>query len=457
MSKKSTYYSSPEIDYDVELYIANAQISTPSKQTAIRSLVRYMKMNDLWNRTKILYPMLTDYKNPIIYTEDFSNSAWTKTGLTVSASPGLVPAGITTASFIVPTAANTEHKVEQATSFYTQGNQTVSIYAKAGGYNWIRLTCLCSGNAFYVKSVWFDLQNGVFGSAVGGAALINTASTNVGNGWYRIELTIQNNGDTGRSGITLYAAAQSADAQTNFTGNGTDGIHITGAQLDFIGTNATTYEACLGASRMPDQMKYNLRDPRDADSAFRIVWTAYNTLAFSPYWGVKSNSTSGYGNTKLVASTSLSQNDVSASVFSCAVNSSGSARFEFGNYDGAGSLSLGLGYNLNGLRTRVNSITASDVTQPSNDTRGLTTINRTNSTQQKIYKNGALISTQASNSDGLGSVEIPILALREFGTVKYWSQQNVGFFVLGGGYSDSEIGLLYNGLYDFQTAIGRQL
>ena len=106
------------------------------------------------------------------------------------------------------------------------GVQTLSVYAKSGTLNWIRIIATGSSTA----STWFDLQNGVVGSADFGTESSNIES--VGDGWYRCSITV----DIGTvNGVRFYPADGNNDV------SGTSGsILIQAAQLE-AGSYATSY------------------------------------------------------------------------------------------------------------------------------------------------------------------------------------------------------------------------
>jgi len=100
------------------------------------------------------------------------------------------------------------------------GVGTLSIYAKANGYNWLRLR-LPSEEAF------FDLANGVTGSSTTG---ISASITDVGSGWYRCEVAISDM--SSNPNVFIHIAEGDGDVVINGTPSGTDGLYIYAAQLN---------------------------------------------------------------------------------------------------------------------------------------------------------------------------------------------------------------------------------
>jgi len=104
----------------------------------------------------------------------------------------------------------------------TSGVQTFSVYAKAGTKNWTNL--LINGG----PSVFFDLQNGVLGSA---SNYIDANIESVGNGFYRCSVTF----DATISRVRIYVS----DDNNNNTGT-SGNIIIQDAQLE-VGLTSTEY------------------------------------------------------------------------------------------------------------------------------------------------------------------------------------------------------------------------
>ena len=124
-------------------------------------------------------------------------------------------------------------RLDQTISF--SGVQTMSVYAKAGTKNWLRVRCDVS-NGLHANS-FFDLSTGTMGSA---NFLIDRSITSVGGGWYKCTMSWNNPTTIFR----IYVADSSNDS------SGTSGnIYIQDAQLeqglvarDYIETTTTAVE-----------------------------------------------------------------------------------------------------------------------------------------------------------------------------------------------------------------------
>lgn len=159
--------------------------------------------------------------NLALYSEQFDNAAWTKTRLTISADAIVAPDGLTSADKIVEdTSTNTHIMIQNITTVSATAYEH-SIYAKAGERSKFRLR-MSGGTRITV-----DLAAG---TASGGTI------TDVGNGWYRIS---GNETETDTSGY-IQIEMQDDSGNVSYTGDGTSGFYIWGAQLE-AGSFITSY------------------------------------------------------------------------------------------------------------------------------------------------------------------------------------------------------------------------
>jgi hypothetical protein len=174
--------------------------------------------------------------NILPYSSSFDNAAWTKGGVTVVANNTTSPSGIQDADKIVSVNGQTSCYVYQLLST-ANGNQTLSIYAKPNGCNWIELVIVDA----VVSRVWINILTGTVGTTTG--AILNATTEDAGNGWYRITATVNNT----ILAVNSFIVLADGDNIDSFTGNGTSGVYFWGAQLE-LGSYPTSYIPTTSAS-----------------------------------------------------------------------------------------------------------------------------------------------------------------------------------------------------------------
>jgi hypothetical protein len=197
--------------------------------------------------------------------------------------------------------------------------------------------------------------------------------------------------------------------------------------------------------------KFNLKDPRDLDAAFRLVfnggWTHSST-------GATPNGTNGYADSKLIPSTSLSLNSTHLSVYS-RTNSNTNA-FDIGvnnfpNYSG-----IVPRWSDNNYAVYIND--PSGVLISNLDSRGFYLGNRQNSNDLDSWKNSTKQVNGTTVSGALPIFPIYIGAWNQQNAFpNYYSNKELAFASIGDGLTDTEATNLYSRVQTFNTALNRNV
>jgi len=168
--------------------------------------------------------------NQFLYSQTFSNAYWAKGNAAVSGT-FTAPDGTSTAVYAVPDNTSAIHNLSLGT-IYTSALTypvTMSIYAKAGAYNYIFLFTNAGGSSSQ-NYAFFNLSTGTVGTTLITSSIWQSpVITSVGNGWYRCSITLLSTSGTGR---TYGFGISNADNTLTMTGDGTSGIYIWGAQQE---------------------------------------------------------------------------------------------------------------------------------------------------------------------------------------------------------------------------------
>lgn len=211
---------------------------------------------------------------PYAYPQDFNSANWTKARATAPATIATAdPTGTYTAYKLTEdNSVNLSHLIQWqgVSTAVTVGTQyTVSGYAKAAERTTIAVSFGTDNGAFTTNGGRIDITPSSSGgtgavSVVSGAAPI---VTDAGNGWWRFSVT-----------ATATATAQFAfrvtlvsGGITNYTGDGTSGVYIWGAQLtESAAAVPFFYYPYTPLGLLIEEARTNLIFPSDANTG----WTA---------------------------------------------------------------------------------------------------------------------------------------------------------------------------------------
>jgi hypothetical protein len=204
----------------------------------------------------------------------------------------------------------------------------------------------------------------------------------------------------------------------------------------FVGGNATSH-------------KFNLKDPRDLDAAYRLVfnggWTHSST-------GALPNGTNGYADTKLIPSFTLSTASAHFSKYNRTNDSIGSKT------DGTAHNTFSSFFQHNYTSANmVIGVLASVVSYTPTDTRGFFISTRTSNVVVKAFRNNSQLgSTNTNFSDALPNQDFYIGA-RNSGVPSDYNNYESAFASIGDGLSDTEAAYLYTAVQLFNTTLSRNI
>ena len=196
--------------------------------------------------------------NDIEYTEQFDNGYWTKSQASVTANDTVSPDGSQTADKLVEDSSTNFHRVFRSITT-TAATYTFSVFAKADEREFLVLRNELSGSNI---NACFNLTSGSISyNGFSGTAKIE----NFGNGWFRCSVTETDpSGGSTPFSILLSNSAVTNNTIPSYTGDGSSGLHLWGAQLeegsyltsyipwDGSGTTTRSADVCNGSGTSAD-------------------------------------------------------------------------------------------------------------------------------------------------------------------------------------------------------------
>jgi hypothetical protein len=164
--------------------------------------------------------------------------------------------------------------------------------------------------------------------------------------------------------------------------------------------------------------------------------------------GATPNGTTGFFNTFLNPNTTMAFNDQSYSVYKNGLTSA----YEFGTVDGSyNGVAMGLtSYSVINEFILNNPFTA-------NAANGFYTLNRVDSTEKKLFRNGALFETKTSAATSYNLGTIYMAGRERLGISDAFGSGSFRFFSIGDGLTDTQAVNLYTAVQTFQTALSRNV
>jgi hypothetical protein len=195
--------------------------------------------------------------------------------------------------------------------------------------------------------------------------------------------------------------------------------------------------------------KFNLKDPRDLDVAFRLSFFGGWTHSVN---GAKPNGTNAYADTFLNLSTELTQNNLHISTYLRDNIITGDG-VDLGNSSALPNFYFSAYYFSNlSLISNINNIGIKSVAQT--DTRGFYLSERVSSSARLVYKNGSLIDTFSVASIAPINAKIRIAANN---LTNEYSSRQTAFISVGEGLTSGQVTTLNTIIQQYQTDLSRQV
>ena len=218
--------------------IATDYIATTSAAVSVGPVANLPRLDYSGGATCPSLKLEPQSTNIQLNSEDFSQANWSKTNSAIVVNQLASPDGYLNADKLNETAINNIHQLESSRSLTSGNTYTMSVFAKKGERDFVRLY-----EDSYANSAYFNLNTGVLGTVSGPTASAKIEAIG-SDGWYRCYLTYtETSNNFGRYRIAI--AKQ--DNEVSYLGVAGSGIYVWGAQYE-EGAYATSYIPTLSAA-----------------------------------------------------------------------------------------------------------------------------------------------------------------------------------------------------------------
>ncbi len=510
------------VDPDAQAFITAASITDPTQQSAINQLVVDLKGYSIWTKMRALYPFVGgtasthkfNLKNPLD-----TNAAYRLTffGGVTHSSNGIIGNGTngyadtflannvmaqSNAHISVYSRTNYQGTVSDIASYSNQFGSF--MYIRGAGNNFegqvnagtrVNVSNTDSRGLFLITRTSATSQTGQKNTTQYVTASVPTnhiASTFklLRTGDASAEYSPRNlafasigDGLTDAEALNFYTAVQAfqttigrsigaqtvsdADAQAFVTNAGiVDQVEanainnlVIGLKADSLWTKMKAVYPFVGGSALAH--KFNLKDPRDLDAAFRLQflggWTHSST-------GATPNGTNAYANTFLTPSSVLTNANHHLSYYSRTQALTNSIEMGVGDTLGNYSAHFRIRFTGGAFVDKFTFASGSTITDAlinttNTDSRGHFLGNILSTSNRKTFKNGTIQGTNTSTiTNALGTSNIYLAAYNsQPNTAVIFSTKECAFSSIGDGLTDTEAANFYTAVQTFQTALNRNV
>ena len=212
----------------------------------------------------------------------------------------------------------------------------------------------------------------------------------------------------------------------------------------FVGGTATSH-------------KWNLKDPRDADAAFRLTFSGGWTHSSN---GADPNGTNAWAQTNFKPADNMTNSSAHGSIYVRQNVSNNGVDFGTGGNSGTTAFDISASEASNTFQADIYDYVTNRITATNTDTRGYYISSRTSTTVFKAFKNGSQIgSTNTATSTGASAMTHPV-HLAAFGVANSpvaFTSREMAFVTFGDGLTDTDATNLYNIVDLYQRRLGRNV
>jgi len=239
---------------------------------------------------------------------------------------------------------------------------------------------------------------------------------------------------TGETDVTILGALNTLETDISSISSKLKAIY------PFVGGSATKH-------------KYNFIDSRDLDAAYRLSFAGGWTHGAT---GALPNGSNAYANTFIIPNSVLSVGNLGATFYS-RTNRQLDYGIPFGCSDASNNQFLMFHrYSTNTSQIRCGITGTSGSSFTVTDSSGVFTMNRTDATNQFLYKNGVSLGSGSQSSTALSTAPIFIGAYNENnGSILFYDNEEFGFMAFHDGLTSGEVTTLYNAINAFKTTLSR--